>query len=169
MPHNRPQTANCAACGCLCLPPPNRTCRLLLTSNPGIYSARDHCPSSEHANSNCQLRCDTKTCLLAGWAGARSTNWSVCLFSSSCAQGGAPAKVHLHMWVRVWLWARVERGVCVCARVDEMCGCMWGSRMIFTGTDSLEGVRVQACLRRAGSRASGMALSYRITQRLPEA
>ncbi len=45
---------------------------------------------------------------MAGWAVC------VCLFSSSGAQGGAPAKVHLHMWVSVWLWARVECSVCVC-------------------------------------------------------
>lgn len=38
----------------------------------------------------------------------------VCLSSSSCAQGGAPAEVHLHMWVRVWLRARVECSVCLC-------------------------------------------------------
>lgn len=58
----------------------------------------------------------------------------------------------------------------VCVRRGErrkyvgVCGGVGG---FFTGTDSPEGVRVQACLRRAGSRASGTALSYRITQRLP--
>lgn len=59
--------------------------------------------------------------------------------------------------------------------MDEICGCLWGSWMMFffcfffTVSDSLKGIRVQACLRRAGSEASGMAFRYRITHRLPEA
>lgn len=38
----------------------------------------------------------------------------VCLSTSSCAQGGTPAVLYLHMWVRAWLRARVECYVCVC-------------------------------------------------------
>lgn len=52
--------------------------------------------------------------------------------------------------------------------MDKICGCLWGSCLIFTGTDSLQGVRVQACLRCAGP-GSRVRHCYRITPRLPEA
>lgn len=93
----------------------------------------------------------------------------MCLFGPSCAQGGAPAEVHQHMWVRAWLWVKAEFRVCKCVWVDEMCGCLRGCWLIFTGSDSPEGIHVQACLKHAGSRALAMPLSYGITQRLPEA
>lgn len=48
---------------------------------------------------------------------------------SSCVQGGAPAKVHLHMWVRVWLWVRAVCRVCLC-----VCARMSGWNMwVFVG------------------------------------
>lgn len=158
MPHNRPQTANCAACGCVCLPPPNRTCRLLLNTN---LKAVHHCPSTELANSNCQL--------IAAWAEAWVT--TRCVFVSAQFKLCTSKSAFTYVSKSVTMSESVEQRLCVCEEgwVDKICGCLWGSWMIFTGTDSLEGVRVQACLRRAGSWVLGMALSYRITRRLPEA
>lgn len=80
----RPQTANYAACGCLLLPPPCRSCKLLLmpARAPAVQEI-----IVRHANSNCQLRWDTKTCLIAGWAEARQggeRGTVSCLFVCLC-------------------------------------------------------------------------------------
>lgn len=93
------QTVKWAACGCLNLPPPNRTCRPLLTVTKRSLSAK------------------TQTFIVCWgvtwkyvWSGAEAQG------PSSCAQGGTAVKVYLHMWVRLWLWARVERNICVSAQ-----------------------------------------------------